>query len=72
MVFGAGGFLGARICALFELSGQPARIVDETQSDTVPGATWQQADTTLIGQHLGWSPKISLEQSLADSWAGPG
>jgi NDP-hexose 4-ketoreductase len=57
---------------LFELSGQPARIVEEAQPDTVPGATWQQADTTLIGEHLGWSPKISLEQSLADSWAGPG
>ncbi|WP_242001967.1 NAD-dependent epimerase/dehydratase family protein [Kribbella steppae] len=57
---------------LFELSGQPARIVEEAQPDTVPGATWQQADTALIGKTLGWSPKISLEQSLADSWAARG
>ncbi|MEI8406921.1 MULTISPECIES: NAD-dependent epimerase/dehydratase family protein [unclassified Kribbella] len=57
---------------LFELSGQPAKIVEEAQPDTVTGATWQQADTGLIGKHLGWSPKISLEQSLADSWAARG
>ena len=54
---------------LFELSGQPARIVEELH-DGGPGVAWQQADTGLIGQHLGWSPKISLDQSLADSWTG--
>jgi nucleoside-diphosphate-sugar epimerase len=52
---------------LFELSGQPAKIVEDP-NDGVPPAAWQQADTTLIGKQLGWSPKISLEQSLADSW----
>jgi nucleoside-diphosphate-sugar epimerase len=57
---------------LFELSGQPARIVEEAQPNTVPGAEWQQADITLIGKQLDWSPKISLEQSLADSWAASG
>ena len=56
---------------LFELSGQPATIVDDTEQETALGAPWQQADTTLIGNALGWSPKISLEQSLADSWAEP-
>ncbi|MGW6283183.1 NAD-dependent epimerase/dehydratase family protein [Kribbella sp. NPDC055071] len=50
---------------LFELSGQPATVVD----DGTPGVSWQQADITLIGKQLGWSPKISLEQSLAESWA---
>jgi hypothetical protein len=43
-----------------------------TERVTVFGAPWQQADTTLIGDRLGWSPKISLEQSLSDSWAAPG
>ncbi|MEU4605125.1 NAD(P)-dependent oxidoreductase [Kribbella sp. NPDC023972] len=57
---------------LFELSGQPARIVEEARPGTVRGATWQQADTALIGKRLGWSPKISLEQSLADSWSARG
>jgi nucleoside-diphosphate-sugar epimerase len=38
----------------------------------LPGAEWQQADITLVGKHLDWSPKISLEQSLADSWAASG
>nr|WP_167217916.1 NAD-dependent epimerase/dehydratase family protein [Kribbella shirazensis] len=54
---------------LFELSGQPANIVDEAGHETALGAPWQQADTTLIGKQIGWSPKITLEQSLADSWA---
>jgi len=54
---------------LFELSGQPATIVDDTGQETALGAPWQQADTTRIGDELGWSPKISLDQSLADSWA---
>jgi nucleoside-diphosphate-sugar epimerase len=56
---------------LFELSGQPARIVDDPMQDGVLGAPWQQADIGLIGERLGWSPKIALEQSLADSWAAP-
>jgi nucleoside-diphosphate-sugar epimerase len=51
---------------LFELCGQPATIVE----DGDPGVSWQQADVNLIGAQLGWSPKISLEQSLADSWSG--
>jgi nucleoside-diphosphate-sugar epimerase len=54
---------------LFELSGQPATIVDEADQQSALGAAWQQADITLIGDHLGWSPKIALDQSLADSWS---
>ncbi|MFK4083358.1 NAD-dependent epimerase/dehydratase family protein [Kribbella sp. NPDC020789] len=54
---------------LFELSGQPARIVDDPAQDGVLGAPWQQADIGLIGERIGWSPKIALEQTLADSWA---
>jgi nucleoside-diphosphate-sugar epimerase len=57
---------------LFELSGQPAKIVDDAGQGAALGARWQQADTTLIGRSLGWSPKISLSQSLADSWEDPG
>ena len=30
------------------------------------------ADIALIGTHLGWSPKIPLEQSLADCWDAKG
>ncbi|MEU8223337.1 NAD-dependent epimerase/dehydratase family protein [Kribbella sp. NPDC048915] len=56
---------------LFELSGQPATIVDDTGQENALGAPWQQADTTLIGGELGWSPKIGLDQSLADNWAEP-
>ena len=55
---------------LFELSGQPAKIVEDAD-DHRPGVSWQQADIQLIGRRLGWSPKISLEQSLADSWNTP-
>jgi nucleoside-diphosphate-sugar epimerase len=54
--------------SLFELSGQPAKIIDDAESQSPLGSAWQQADTTLVGQHLGWSPKIALDQSLADSW----
>ena len=54
---------------LFELSGQPARIVEDGGG---PGVSWQQADVELIGKQLGWSPKVSLEQSLADSWSARG
>jgi nucleoside-diphosphate-sugar epimerase len=54
---------------LFELSGQPATIVDEADQQSALGAAWQQADITLIGNHLGWSPKIALNQSLTDSWS---
>ncbi|NOL41839.1 NAD-dependent epimerase/dehydratase [Kribbella sandramycini] len=56
---------------LFELSGQPARIVDDPTHDGALGDPWQQADITLIAHHLGWSPKIALDQSLADAWAEP-
>jgi nucleoside-diphosphate-sugar epimerase len=54
---------------LFELSGQPALIIEDAHDD-VPA--WQQADIALIGTHLGWSPKIPLEQSLVDSWEAKG
>jgi nucleoside-diphosphate-sugar epimerase len=56
---------------LFELSGQPATIVDDADHQAALGAPWQQADTTLIGKHLGWSPRVALDQSLTDSWAAP-
>ena len=56
---------------LFELSGQPARIVDDPAHDGALGEPWQQADIALISERIGWSPKIALEQSLADSWAAP-
>jgi nucleoside-diphosphate-sugar epimerase len=59
---------------LVELSGTDTQVVEGavhaghagSPADAVP---WQQADTTLIAKHLGWSNKISLDQSLTDTWA---
>jgi nucleoside-diphosphate-sugar epimerase len=59
---------------LVELSGTDTKVVEGavhaghagSPADAVP---WQQADTTLIAKHLGWSNKIGLDQSLTDTWA---
>jgi nucleoside-diphosphate-sugar epimerase len=62
---------------LVELSGTRTKVVEGvvqaghagSRADAVP---WQQADTTLIEKHLGWSSKIALDQSLTDTWAARG
>jgi nucleoside-diphosphate-sugar epimerase len=59
---------------LIELSGTQTKLVEGSvhaghagsPADAVP---WQQADTTLIEKHLGWSCRIPLDQSLQDTWA---
>ncbi|ONI67787.1 NAD-dependent dehydratase [Kribbella sp. ALI-6-A] len=57
---------------LIELSGTGATVAEEkrragSSADAVP---WQQADTHLIEETLGWSCRIPLDESLADTWAG--
>jgi nucleoside-diphosphate-sugar epimerase len=62
---------------LVELSGTETKVVEGavhvghagSPANEVP---WQQADTTLIHKHLGWSPRISHDQSLKDTWAARG
>ncbi|GAB2560118.1 NAD-dependent epimerase/dehydratase family protein [Kribbella endophytica] len=58
---------------LVELSGTGAKVVEGTvhaghagsSADSVP---WQQADTRLIEKTVGWTPTLSLDESLADTW----
>ncbi|GAA1564223.1 hypothetical protein GCM10009789_16840 [Kribbella sancticallisti] len=55
---------------LVELSGATARIVEGSgHADQADNVSWQQADTRLIADRLGWSASISLDKSLADTWA---
>lgn len=59
---------------LVELSGTGAEVVEGTAHAGHAGSPadavrWQQADTTLIEKHLGWSCQIPLDQSLTDTWA---
>lgn len=58
---------------LVELSGSTTKIVEGQPHAGHAGSpadavAWQQADTSLISKHLGWSSKISLDQSLTDTW----
>jgi nucleoside-diphosphate-sugar epimerase len=58
---------------LVELSGTRTRVVEGAVHASQAGSpadsvSWQQADTTLIAKHLGWSSKIPLDQSLTDTW----
>ncbi|GAA2710713.1 NAD-dependent epimerase/dehydratase family protein [Streptomyces luteosporeus] len=52
-------------------TGDVGERVDE-QGDGSPRSAavpWQQADTTAVTRSLGWTPRRSLEESLADLWA---
>jgi nucleoside-diphosphate-sugar epimerase len=58
---------------LVELSGTSTKIVEgavhaDHAGSPANSVAWQQADTTLIAERLGWSSKIPLDQSLADTW----
>ncbi len=62
---------------LVELSGTATKVVEGVAHAGHAGSSavdvpWQQADTTLIQKHLGWSPAIPLDQSLKDTWASRG
>ncbi|WP_238158183.1 NAD-dependent epimerase/dehydratase family protein [Kribbella voronezhensis] len=62
---------------LVELSGTSTQVTEGVVHPDHAGSAaedvpWQQADTTLIQKHLGWSPAISLDQSLKDTWAARG
>ncbi|MEU0090473.1 NAD-dependent epimerase/dehydratase family protein [Kribbella sp. NPDC006257] len=65
------------VSRLVELSGTSAKVVEGDAHAGHAGSSavdvpWQQADTTLIQKHLGWSPAIALDQSLKDTWASRG
>ncbi len=51
---------------LLELSETTTKIVEDAGADDP--VAWQQADTRLIADRLGWSSKIPLDQSLTDAW----
>jgi nucleoside-diphosphate-sugar epimerase len=59
---------------LVKLSGTATKVVEGAVHQGHAGSAaedvpWQQADTTLIQKHLGWSARISHDQSLKDTWA---
>jgi len=59
---------------LIELSGIPTKVVEGAvhaghAGSPADAAPWQQANTSLIEKHLGWTCQISLDQSLIDTWA---
>jgi nucleoside-diphosphate-sugar epimerase len=59
---------------LIKLSGMATKVVEGVVNEGFAGSPaesvqWQQADTTLIQKHLGWSARISHDQSLKDTWA---
>jgi len=58
---------------LVEHSGTATKLVEGEAHAGHAGSpadavAWQQADTSLISHHLGWSSKVPLDQSLADTW----
>jgi nucleoside-diphosphate-sugar epimerase len=58
---------------LRELSGSTTKIQEGVVHSGHAGSpadsvAWQQADTTLIADRLGWSSKIALDRSLQDTW----
>lgn len=59
---------------LIEASGTGAPLVEEAYEHEgyagSPAATvvWQRADITAAAEHLGWTPAITVEQSLHDTW----
>jgi nucleoside-diphosphate-sugar epimerase len=59
---------------LVTLSGTATKVIEGVAHAGHAGSAaedvpWQQADTTLIQKHLGWSAKVSHDQSLKDTWA---
>jgi nucleoside-diphosphate-sugar epimerase len=59
--------LAETIAVLERLSGRSLELV---RHPPVPGDQRRtQADTTRIRAELGWAPRVSLEQGLADQWA---
>jgi nucleoside-diphosphate-sugar epimerase len=57
---------------LIELSGTGATVAEEKDraGSSTDAGPWQQADTRLIEKTLGWTCRIPLDESLADTWAG--
>jgi NDP-hexose 4-ketoreductase len=59
---------------LIEASGTGAPLIEEASEHEgyagSPAATvvWQRADITAAAEHLGWSPAITVRESLRDTW----
>jgi nucleoside-diphosphate-sugar epimerase len=62
------------VTGLIEASGTGAPLVEEASEHEgyagSPAATvvWQRADITAAAEHLGWTPAITVPQSLRDTW----
>jgi nucleoside-diphosphate-sugar epimerase len=55
---------------LVAISGHSGQVFEDSQGSTRSAdVAWQQADTTLAYEDLGWQPRRSLTVSLADLWA---
>lgn len=52
---------------LEKLAGKPARIKQEAPRPGDQRYTF--ADTTKLRQHLGWEPRVTLDEGLAKQWA---
>ncbi|MER7879460.1 NAD(P)-dependent oxidoreductase [Streptomyces solisilvae] len=69
---GQGGAFSMRELAwlLISASQVPARLVrEESGAVHSKGGSWTQADIGLARRLMGWSPQVSLKESLHDLWA---
>jgi nucleoside-diphosphate-sugar epimerase len=41
---------------------------ERTHKSSAAEVSWQCADIALAGRTLNWSPRITLDQSLRDTW----
>jgi uncharacterized protein YbjT (DUF2867 family) len=77
LVLGASGFIGRHVMrALAEVETDTASF--SGANEEVPRIApprpapiaWQEADVTLAGTALGWSPHLDVAPSAAATWAG--
>ncbi|MFJ6103414.1 NAD-dependent epimerase/dehydratase family protein [Streptomyces sp. NPDC092359] len=58
------------VSLLVSASGMPPHLVRERSARVESkGGSWTQADITLAGRLLDWSPRIPLARAMADMWA---
>jgi nucleoside-diphosphate-sugar epimerase len=61
------------VSPLYTLAGAPAfqnfTLDRRYKLDAPQGVRGRNSDNTLINERLGWSPSISLEDGLADTYA---
>lgn len=62
--------VAALIEKLIEVSGTSARLVDEPRATSRSGGVqWQRVDVSEAERVLGWTPRISLDESIRALWA---